>query len=84
MYCVHCHQLGPDAKVSGRNTYLPFQRAKTYVFFKPARAPGTLIIGRRWGPRTPQISSNSRRKSLMFEAGVGDRLATLKVSREKR
>ena len=32
----------------------------------------------------PQISSNNYRKLSIFEAGVGDRLATLKVSRAKR
>jgi hypothetical protein len=31
----------------------------------------------------PQISSNNPRKSLIFEAGVGDRLATLRVPRAK-
>ena len=32
----------------------------------------------------PQISSNNHRQSLISEAGVGDRLATLRVSRAKR
>ena len=31
----------------------------------------------------PQISSNNQRKSLIFEAGVRDRLATLRVPRAK-
>ncbi len=41
-------------------------------------------IGRERPTRTPQISSNSPKKSLMFEAGVGYRLATLRVSKAKR
>ncbi len=64
--------------------YLPFRCANTYVFFSPARAPGTPNIGQKRGPRAPQISSDCPRKSLDFEAGVGDRLATLRVSRAKR
>ncbi len=56
--------------------YLPFQRAETYVFFSPARAPGTPKIGRKWRPRAPQISSDCPRKSLDFEILVEDRLGT--------
>ncbi len=32
----------------------------------------------------PQISSNGRRKSMLLEVGVGDRLATLKVPKAMR
>ncbi len=32
----------------------------------------------------PQTSSNNNKKSLIFEAGVGDRLATLRVTRARR
>ncbi len=32
----------------------------------------------------PQISLNNHRKSLICEAGVGNRLATLRVSKTKR
>ncbi len=62
----------------------PFQRANKYVFVQPARTPRTPKMRRKWGPRTPQISSKCARKSLIFEAGVGDRLATHTVSRAKR
>ncbi len=55
-----------------------------YISLNSGRTPGILQIGRERRPRTPQIPSNNPRKSLMFEAGVGDRLATLKVSRAKR
>ena len=50
----------------------------------PTRTPGIPQIGRERRPRTPQISSNNHRKSLIFEAGVRDRLATLRVSKAKR
>jgi hypothetical protein len=62
----------------------PFQKAKKHVFLKPARTPGTPKIGRKWGPRAPQVSSDCPRKSLDFEFGVGDRLDTLRVSRSER
>ena len=54
-----------------------------YFLFRPG-TPGTLKIGRERRPRTPQISSSSPGKSLIFEAGVGDRLATIRVSKAKR
>ena len=44
--------------------------------FRPAQTPGNPKIGRKWGPRAPQISSDRPRKSLDFEVGVGDRLPT--------
>ncbi len=50
----------------------------------PGRTPGIPQIGRERRPRTPQISSNSPKKSLIFEAGVGDLLASLRVSKAKR
>ncbi len=53
----------------------------THICLIPARTPGIPQIGRERRARTPQISSSSPRKSLMFEAGVGDLLATLRVSR---
>ncbi len=62
----------------------PFQRAIKYVFFKPVRTPADPKIGRKRGPRAPQISSNRRRKSLDFEIGVGHRLGTLRMSRSNR
>ena len=36
-----------------KTTWWPFQRANTYVFYKPGRAPETPQIGRESGPRTP-------------------------------
>ncbi len=54
------------------------------MFLIPARTPGIPQIVREWRPGTPQISSSSLRKSLIFEAGLGDQLATLRVSRAKR
>jgi hypothetical protein len=54
------------------------------VFVRPALTQGTPKIGRKWGPRAPQISSDGPRKSLDFEIGVGDRMGTLKVPRSKR
>ena len=65
-------------------TWLVFGSFLKYIFLIPARNPGIPHIGRGRRPQTPQISSNSPRKSLIFEAGVGDRLATLRVSRAKR
>ena len=53
-------------------------------FVYSRRTPGIPQIGRERRPQTPQISSNSPRKRLLFEAAVGDRLATLGVSRAKR
>ncbi len=53
-------------------------------FFYSGWTPGIPQIGRERRPRTPQISSNCTRRSLIFEAGVGDRLATLRVCRAKR
>ncbi len=61
-----------------------FKKANKYMFFKPARTPRTPKIGRKWGPRAPQISSDCPRKSLDFDIGVGDRLGTPMVSRSKR
>ncbi len=58
-----------------------------YIFFffsVRARTPRIPQIGRERRPRTHQISSNRQKKSLIVEAGgVGDRLATLRVSRAK-
>ncbi len=53
------------------------------IFVIPARTPGIPQIGRERRTRTYQISSNNPRKSLIFEAGVGDRLATIRVSKAK-
>ncbi len=65
-------------------TWWPLQRAKKYVFVRPARPPGTPNIDRKWGPGAPQISSECLRETLDFEIGVGDRLGTLRVSRSNR
>jgi hypothetical protein len=64
-------------------TWWPLQRATEYAFFKPARAPGNPKIGRKWGARAPQISSDCHRKLKDSEIGVGDRLGTLRVSKSK-
>jgi hypothetical protein len=61
-----------------------FKGLTKYVFFEPARTPGTPNIGRKWGPWAPQISSDWPRKSLDFEIRVGDQLGTLSVSKSKR
>ncbi len=55
----------------------------TYIL-NTGRTPGTPQIGQEMRPRTPQISSNIPRESLIVEAGLGDRLATLRVSKAKR
>ena len=47
----------------------------------PAGSPGIPLIGRERRPRAPRHRRTAQRKSLIFEAGVGDRLATLRVSR---
>ncbi len=59
----------------------PFRCTKQYMFLKLARTPGTPQFGRKRRPRIPRIWSNGRTTSLVFEAGIGDRLGTLKVSK---
>ena len=54
------------------------------MLVKPARTPGTPKLGRKGGPRAPQISSDCGRKSLDFKIGVGHRLGALRVSKSER
>ncbi len=60
-----------------------FWKLVKIYFGIPARTPGILQIGRGRRPRTPKISPNGHKKRLIFEAGVRDRLATLRVSSAK-
>ncbi len=46
--------------------------------------PGDTQIGREWRPGTPWTSSSGPRKSLVFEAEVGGRMATLKTGEGDR
>ena len=55
---------------------------KIYIFLVPGRTPGILQIGRERRPRTPDIVEQPK-EVVDFEVGVGDRLATLRVSEAK-
>ncbi len=73
---------GRKVAMSGRGWLL--DTFKNIYFDSGPDPPGIHQISRERWPRTPQMSSNNPRQSVIFEAGVGDRLATLRVSRAKR
>ncbi len=61
-----------------------FDVLNKYVFFKPARSPGTSQIRPEMGAPGPPYIVERTSKSLVFEVGVGDQLGTLRVSKSTR